>query len=284
MLGRQKARLLAHSERDAALAFLKREARQNLLLMELVTGVGHPPSLSELAPRVVAVWRGGEICGLAALRPSIVLDHEMDEAVLSSCLPFVDSVESGLIKSGAEIAGALWDWLSRRGREALIDRGESTYLLPRERFDRESSAVEPPLLFRTAELSDLDALVFAARASLREEGRPDPFSGDPHGFRRWVRGRVPRARVIESERRVVFVGYADVRRSEGWLVQGVYTWPEVRRRGHAAAGMRGLIAEAVEDGTDHVQLAVVEGNEPAIRLYESLGFEPLTDLRTILFV
>jgi predicted GNAT family acetyltransferase len=32
-----------------------------------------------------------------------------------------------------------------------------------------------------------------------------------------------------------------------------------------------------------VQLAVVDGNEPATRLYESLGFKPFTKLRTILF-
>jgi ribosomal protein S18 acetylase RimI-like enzyme len=75
-----------------------------------------------------------------------------------------------------------------------------------------------------------------------------------------------------------------VRRPEGWLVQGVYTWPEHRRRGHARAGMAGLLSEAFACGADHVQLAVVEGNEPALELYRGLGFEPFCDLRTILFV
>ena len=62
--------------------------------------------------------------------------------------------------------------------------------------------------------------MIAARESLREEGRPDPFTGDVRGFRRWVSGRVPRARVVEHDGQVAFVGYADVRRSEGWLLQG----------------------------------------------------------------
>ena len=60
-----------------------------------------------------------------------------------------------------------------------------------------------------------------------------------------------------AEGRVLFVGYADVRRSEGWLVQGVYTFPHVRRRGLASAGMSALVEEAFLAGADHVQLAVV---------------------------
>jgi predicted GNAT family acetyltransferase len=78
--------------------------------------------------------------------------------------------------------------------------------------------------------------------------------------------------VVEWEGALRFVGYADVQRSEGWLLQGVYTWPEARRRGRAAAA-----------GASHVQLAVVEGNAPAEKLYEKLGFRPFARLRTVLF-
>jgi RimJ/RimL family protein N-acetyltransferase len=44
-----------------------------------------------------------------------------------------------------------------------------------------------------------------------------------------------------------------------------------------------LCRQAFASGADHVQLAVVDGNEPGRRLYESLGFEPFGKLRTILF-
>jgi predicted GNAT family acetyltransferase len=136
---------------------------------------------------------------------------------------------------------------------------------------------------RPAAGDDLDWLVEAARESLREESRPDPFAGDERGFRRWVRGRVPRARVVEEGGRVVFVGYADVQRPDGWLLQGVYTRPAARRRGHASVGVSDLCREAFARGADHVQLAVVDGNEPGRSLYESLGFKPFAKLRTILF-
>ena len=132
-------------------------------------------------------------------------------------------------------------------------------------------------------MEDLESLVEAARASLLEESRPDPFDGDMAGFRRWVAGRVERARLVEVGGAPVFVAYADVRQPDGWLVQGVYTWPRARRRGYASAGMNALLREAQDHGAAHVQLAVVGGNEPAASLYRGLGFTPEFDLRTILF-
>ena len=50
---------------------------------------------------------------------------------------------------------------------------------------------------------------------------------------------------------------------------------------------RGIITapqpEAVEAGADHVQLTVIDGNEPALRLYARLGFRSYGRIRTILF-
>ena len=168
----------------------------------------------------------------------------------------------------------------------MVDRLESAYALS------DSSALDlAPLMARAcargaarrARSEDLDDLVLAARESLREEQRPDPYVSNAAGFRRWVQGRSGQARVVEADGRVVFVGYADVQRPDGWLVQGVYTWPEARRRGFATLGMTALCREAFEAGADHVQLAVVDGNDPAMGLYERLGFEVFGRLRTILF-
>lgn len=219
-----------------------------------------------------------------SLRPSIVVDYDITDAGLDACLSSVVAIESGLVKSSKSVVDPLWDRMRLRGRHALIDRIETTYTLAPDAHAVTRLADAPLTGFRAATRADLEDLVHAARASLREEKRPDPFDGDPDGFRRWVAGRVERARVVEADGRVVFVGYADVRRPEGWLIQGVYTWPEARRRGHASTGMLGLIEEAFGHGADHVQLAVVAGNEPAIGLYGRLGFQPFRDLRTILFV
>ena len=195
--------------------------------------------------------------------------------------PYFEAIETGLVKSSREIVDLLWRRLERRGKRPVIDRIEHALSLRPGAL----RGVETPsdVRLRPAVARDLEALVHAARASLREEGRPDPFDGDPAGFRRWVRGRLVRARVAERGGEVCWVGYADVRRSEGWLVQGVYTWPDHRRLGIAGAGMSALAGEAFAQGAEHVQLAVVAGNEPALALYAKLGFEAFDELRTILF-
>jgi ribosomal protein S18 acetylase RimI-like enzyme len=280
---RPRAHWVTPRERDAALEYLRRDPLENLLLMEMVASVGQPPSQSEPPAQVVAAWSGGEILGMASLRPSIVLDVRMTDEGLEACLPMLSALSTGLIKSPAAGVEPVWRALRMRGRRALIDRRETAYA---RRAGDAAPACEPGpgCSLRRADDTDLEELVEAARASLREEDRPDPFEGDPDGFRRWVRGRVSRARLVSEGGKPTFVSYADVRRSEGWLVQGVYTWPAERRRGHARAGMAGLLAEASAEGADHVQLAVVEGNVPALRLYEGLGFEPFCQLRTILFL
>jgi predicted GNAT family acetyltransferase len=163
----------------------------------------------------------------------------------------------------------------------IVDRIEIAYVL----YEGDLKRIEPMAgeSARCARESDLDDLVVAALESLREEGRPDPFVGDAEGFRCWVRGRVARARVVEFAGRVAMVGYADVQRPEGWLLQGIYTWPNCRQRGLASFGVWELCREAFAAGANHVQLAVVEGNLAAQRLYEGLGFKPFAKLRTILF-
>jgi predicted GNAT family acetyltransferase len=276
------ARLLVPTERSEVLAYLERDSRENLLLLDLVDRFGAAPAQGELAPQLAVARREREIVGVAALRPSAVLDARVQPEALAELAPLFDPMGIGLVKSSQPAVDRLWSLLARRrSRTAVVDRLETSYVLCEDaaRFAQAPRGA----IVRGAEPDDLEDLVFAARESLREEGRPDPFYGDARGFRRWVQGRLPRARLVESGGRVVFVGYADVRRLQGWLLQGVYTWPRARRRGFAAAGTSALCREAFAQGADHVQLSVVDGNDGARALYEGLGFKPFVRLRTILF-
>jgi RimJ/RimL family protein N-acetyltransferase len=277
-MGRRiEARLVRVADRGAVLARLARRPADNLFLIDVAARLGAPPPPGEPRSEVAAAFEGGALAGVAALRPSVSFDAETAPEAIDALLPHVETLGVGLIKSAKPGVDHAWEGLRRRGRRALLDRRETAYALrvpsPRPGAPRS----------RPAEAADLEALVVAARESLREEERPDPFAGDARGFRRWVQGRISRARVVEHAGRVVFVGYADVQRAEGWLIQGVYTWPGFRRRGFAAAGVSDLCREAFAAGASHVQLAVVEGNAAGERLYEGLGFEPIASLRTILF-
>ncbi|HBZ72646.1 MAG TPA: hypothetical protein DEP35_24090 [Deltaproteobacteria bacterium] len=281
MLGQVKARLLGPADREAARRLLAADAQSDLFLLDLVHSLGFPPAPGEAGAELWGAFRRGTLLGVASLRPCIVISAEPPPAALEALTAVLAGVESGLVKSSLESVDVLWRRLEARGRRALVDRVERAYVLRAAH----ARLVDPPPGARTrgASSQDLEALVEAARASLREEQRPDPFDGDPEGFRRWVRGRLPRAHVIEQAGAVVFVGYADVRQPEGWLLQGVYTWPAARRKGFASAGVSSLCRAAFDAGAEHVQLSVVEGNEAGGNLYAKLGFRPFASLRTVLF-
>jgi RimJ/RimL family protein N-acetyltransferase len=282
MNGLVEARIVGARERSAALEYLECQARDNLYLLDLTARLGQAPAPGEMSTEIAGAWRNGELVGLAGLRPSVVLDAEVREEAIEAFVPLLDSLAVGLVKSPVGAVDLLWKRLSRRRRrQVLVDRIETAYALKAQAGRLQEP--RPGEMVRPASVDDLEPLVIAARESLREEQRPDPFAGDARAFRRWVKGRVGRARVVEVDGDVRFAGYADVRRPEGWLLQGIYTWPEMRRRGYARAGVSELCREAFAAGADHVQLAVVEGNEAGRRLYESLGFEPFGQLRTILF-
>lgn len=290
--GRLRARRLTPADRDAALDHLLLAREENLVLIDQVERLAERPGPAEPPPQLHGAFDEGRLAGIAALRPGITLSHAIGDRALEALRPALLRLPSGLIKSERRAVDALWPVFVADGREPLIDRLELAYRLlrpasasdpPREAIGSDATAAGGMGGVRRAHLADLDALVYAARASLREEQRPDPAVRDPIGFARWVEGRMGRARVVEAEGRVVFVAYADVQSRHGWLVQGVYTWPDQRRRGHARRGMRALVREAFAAGASHVQLAVVAGNDRATGLYRELGFEPFAELRTILF-
>jgi RimJ/RimL family protein N-acetyltransferase len=272
-------RPLRRRDRAAALQRLAGRGRSDLFLIDLAhqLGVG-----GDAAPELLGAWRGEALVGLASVRPTLVVETALEPGVECALLDALADAQSGLVRSESRSAAAAWQRLAAHGRRALVDRLETQLVL--ERGALRDVGVPRGVRIRPALAGDLDPLVEAARASLREEGRPDPFLGDPKGFRRWVAARLDRARVGDRAGAVTWVGYADVRLREGHLLQGVYTWPAWRRHGIAAAGVAALCRAAFEAGATHVQLSVVDGNAAARALYAALGFAPHSTLRTILFV
>ena len=273
--------LLDTGARSAALALLRRNPRSNLVLIDLVRRLDGPVE-------VLGAWQRGHLVGVASMRPVVAMSAGVGGVALPALCGAVARLRGGFVRGEEAQVESLWLELEAAGRRCVLDRREGALLLRPNAFSPPSAGDAPAgggagLRFRPARPDDLDALLEAARAGLREEGRLEPPPWETLAFRRWLLDRLPRALVAERERRVVFVAYADVRLPEGWLLQGVYTWPEERRRGTATAGVGALCAQAFERGAEHVQLSVVRGNSNAAGLYAKLGFQPLMGLRTLLF-
>jgi GNAT superfamily N-acetyltransferase len=262
----------------------------DLVLYDMCHHLARGDAASEKAMSLVGAWHDQKNLGLLALRPLVTLGCMSTEVpVLEQFVPSLGTLRSALLKAPIEEAVPLWELLLAMGFHSDLEREETSYCLLREKHASlrktsvayQSMAGEPRL--HPAEEADLEALVWASRASLQEEGRSDTYKEDPTGFRNWVHERMPFARVLRIDGEVIFTAWADVALPEGWLVQGVYTWPEVRRHGFARRGMAMLCDEAFSQGANHVQLSVVTGNRAAEDLYSELGFVPAQRLQTVLF-
>jgi len=81
--------------------------------------------------------------------------------------------------------------------------------------------------------------------------------------------------VIDRGRRVALAALLVLERTA--FVDHVVTFPEARRRGHAGALTRQLVAEAAAMGADRTFL-LAEPEGDAVRVYDRIGFERVTHL------
>jgi uncharacterized protein len=170
-------------------------------------------------------------------------------------------------------------------------RGLSRWL-PRPRDDRPGQPVyvldEPPAAgetgLRAARLADLDLLVPAAAAAHAEEIGVDPLVHDPEGFRRRTRTQIEEGRswLWEEDGTIRFKAEASAWTPSAVQLQQVWVDPEARRRGDGSRGLRDLCRLLLAQ-TPVVCLFVRPENEPAIRLYDSIGMRRALTFRSLVF-
>jgi hypothetical protein len=198
---RLRARLVSGPMREVALAHLLHDPLRNLLLIDLVEQVGGATSASEVAPQVLGAFEseggeGGEggadgafhdgdrrspprgaIRGVAALRPSLVLEAGLDAEALDVFLPYLQTIESGLVKSSRAVVDRLWASLELCGRRASIDRTEYAHVL--RRGQGQLRPVTDPAHFRPAAKPIwMRSFSRPARAFVRRGG-PTPSTATP---------------------------------------------------------------------------------------------------------
>jgi hypothetical protein len=171
----------------------------------------------------------------------------------------------------------LWEAARRHLPNVREDRpGQPVYSM--------SEAPEPGgSALRTATMADLDLLVPACAKAHEGELGIDPLRRDAEGFRWRTRAQIEEGRSWLWEERgvILFKAEASAWTPQAVQLQQVWVDPEARRAGHASRGLRDLIRLLLAE-VPIVCLFVRADNDPAIRLYDSVGMSHVLDYRSIL--
>jgi uncharacterized protein len=137
---------------------------------------------------------------------------------------------------------------------------------------------------REATLDDVELLLPACAATHYEELGIDPLQRDAVGFRRRTIAQIEEGRswLWAEYGTILFKAEASAWTPQAVQLQQVWVDPEVRRQGNGKRGLSDLCRLLLE-GTPTVTLFVRPENEPAIRLYESVGMRRVASYRSLLF-
>lgn len=144
--------------------------------------------------------------------------------------------------------------------------------------------VAPAPAVRRGAHADLDRLTVASAAMHREEMGVDPLVHDPGLWRMRMATFIERrwSFVWEDRGTIIFKAELSAWTPDACLLQGVFTDPSRRGQGIGTAGMAAVCAALLAEVPVCV-LYVNHYNEPARRLYATLGFEPVDDFATLFF-
>ncbi len=223
--------------------------------------------------RFVGLARDGELAALCHLGVNAVPSGQGCAAFAREVARFGPRMLIG--EAGA--VGELW--------------AEAAALLPPPREDRPGQPVfvlrqAPPsgaTALRAARLDDLELLVPACAAAHEQELGVDPLARDADGFRWRTRAQIEEGRswLWVEDGVILFKAEASAWTPAAVQLQQVWVDPVVRRQGYGARGLRDL-CRLLLARVPAVCLFVRADNEPAIRLYETIGMEHVLDYRSVL--
>jgi len=177
-------------------------------------------------------------------------------------------------------------------QQAVTDLWEAARRdLPAPREDRPGQPVytisEPPEAggtgLRRAQLADLELLVPACARAHEVELGIDPLARDADGFRWRTRTQIEEGRswVWVEDGVILFKAEASAWTPQAVQLQQVWTDPVARGTGNGSRGLRDLIRLLLAE-VPRVCLFVRADNEPAIRLYDTVGMQHVLDYRSVL--
>ncbi|HVS86372.1 MAG TPA: GNAT family N-acetyltransferase [Gaiellaceae bacterium] len=224
--------------------------------------------------RFSAVEQDGRLSALCHVGANVVPSGE-------GCAAFADATARGqarMIIGEQRAVDALWDAVRERMPRPRDDRpGQPVYAL--------RQAPEPGGTgLRKATLEDLELLVPACATAHAEEIGIDPLLRDAEGFRWRTRMQIEEGRswIWREEGVIRFKAEASAWTPSAVQLQQVWAAPEARGQGYAQRALRDLCRTLLER-VPCVCLFVRPENDPALRLYESIGMTRELTYRSLIF-
>lgn len=141
-----------------------------------------------------------------------------------------------------------------------------------------------PLLIREARREDAPTLLHFIRELAIYERAEHEVAATVEAIEETIfgRGAVTRALICELDAEPVgmaiwFFNYSTWQARNGLYLEDLYVTPKARGQGAGKALLKRLAQIAVESGCGRFEWSVLDWNEPAIRVYDAVGAEPLTE-------
>lgn len=137
-------------------------------------------------------------------------------------------------------------------------------------------------MVRLATEADLEQLVPIAAACVKEMLQRDPLAEDSVGFHARVKQRVKTRRtyVLEDGGRLIFKIDVGSRSQYGAELEGLYTIPEERRRGHATLCL-GQMSRFLLSSLPRLTIRVDDTDSGLAELVRKVGFHPQRQQRLV---
>jgi ribosomal protein S18 acetylase RimI-like enzyme len=273
-------RILGEGDRPALLELLEGDPVHNVFLLGVLHEIGLRGHPGAWASRFYGIERHGRLAATMFAPGRLVVPYIGEEDLAASAADRLgsDAVSIHMIVGERRSVDALWHrW--RAGRPVRA----------RTFFDQHLYALEPGDVrgpdapgLRPATADDLGPVVQASVAMSVEDIGYDPAERDPESYRRRILRLVAEGRIwiITEGDELRFKINVGPRSPQGVQIEGTYVPPRLRGKGLATAGVA-TASRRLLDELPRVALHVNEANQPAVRLYERVGFRRAVPYRLI---
>ena len=268
--------MLSSANTDEALAYLERKPHENVYVHWLLA-TGQLRRGGELA-----LWRTatGEIGGSCYMGLQLVPAADSNDALDAFAERVRRAPRSRMIVGERACVERIWKSLQpAMPAPSAIRVSQPLYVI--SHVPRTGAATGAPVALAT--LDDLDEIVTNSALMIAGE-----LGGDPRRTNADFRART--ARIIGAgwcwtyriDGKLAFMCNVGSAMPQTAQLQGVWSPPAMRGRGHAARALLAICAHLLET-TPSLCLYVNDFNLPAIALYERVGFRRTGENQTILF-